>query len=120
MLLPRAQSGVFLQPIFWNHFKILLLEHLCLLSGFNVQHDSRGVLERVIVYLLSFSKLMLQMSLFVNIVTPSIREETCRGGSTKEPDWGKVILWGVVDVMCFNYLLCLVVVALKNVFKVAV
>ena len=42
MLLTRAQSGVFLQDIRWNHFKVLLLEHHCILAGVDVQQDGRG------------------------------------------------------------------------------
>ena len=39
---PRADSGVFRRPCKWNYFKILLLEHCCILAGVDCQQDGRG------------------------------------------------------------------------------
>ena len=39
---PRADSGVFLRPCKWTYFKILLLEHCCILAGVDCQQDGRG------------------------------------------------------------------------------
>ena len=41
---PKVDSGVFLRACMWTHFKILLLEHCCILAGLDCQQDARGQL----------------------------------------------------------------------------